>query len=107
MVRLRVLPEPRSDACFRDDCVSLSLGYNLGGGRGQRRLPPGAARVPPAWQRRLGLQAAPLLLCEVSEEAERKRRPPFPCLHRGSRPGSPSLGALHAGHAGWLRASGR
>lgn len=67
--------------------LSLSLGYNLRG-RGKRRLPQGAASVSPAWQRRLGLQAAPLLLCEMSEEAERKRRPPFPRLHHGCRPGS-------------------
>lgn len=94
LARLRLLPELSSDACLGDDCLSLSLGYNLGvgvGGRGRRRLPLGAARVSPAWQRRLGLQAAPLLLCEMSEEAERKRRPPFPCLHCGCRPGASQL----------------
>lgn len=87
MVRLRLLPEPFADAYFCDDCSSPDLGCNLRG-RGKLRLPLGAASVSPAWQRRLGLQAAPLLLCEMSEEAERKRRPPFPCLHHGSRPGS-------------------
>lgn len=87
MVCLRLLPELSTDAYFGDDCLSLNLGYNLRG-RGKRRLTLGAASVSPAWQRRLGLQAAPLLLCEMSEEAERKLRPPFPCLYRGRRPGA-------------------
>lgn len=87
MVCLRLLPELSTDAYFGDNCLSLNLSYNLRG-HGKRRLPVGAATVSPAWQRRLGLQAAPLLLCEMSEEAERKRRPPFPCLHHGCRPGS-------------------
>lgn len=44
-----------------------------------------------------GLQAPPPLLCEMSEEAERKRPPPFPRLHAGARPGPPRLGALVLG----------
>lgn len=87
MFCLRLQPELSTDAYFGDDCLSLNLGYNLRG-LGKLRLTLGAASVSPAWQRRLGLQAAPLLLCEMSEEAERKRRPPFPCLHQGCRPGA-------------------